>query len=236
MSYTMLLLKQMGLAPQHLRALPACRILLARGFYRDGGINFFKSFKHSETCVPAMILSLLAYFRFEDEPIPALVEPLLAHQMPDGGGNCQFHNGATPSSFHGMISVLEGLRDYEKFQPQHIEKIQQAQQRDRESRLLHRLFRSQRTGEVARPEFTLFSFPPRWPYDVLRPRDYFQAYGAATDDRLAEVIAIVLKRRTKRGQWLLQNRNPSRMFVELEQVGENALRVLKWGFGDQVIG
>lgn len=242
-TYTMLLLKQMGLPPKNPQAAKACSILLDRGFYHDGGINFFKSFKHSETCVTGMILSLLAYFQFEDERLHALAEHLLAQQMPDGGWNCQSYHGATHSSFHTTISVLEGLWDYEKFQPQNIEKIQQAQQRGREFLLIHRLFRSHRTGEVARPEFTLFSFPPRWHYDVLRALDYFQACGAAKDDRLTDAIAIVLKRRTKQGNWLLQNRHPGRTFFEMEPVGEpsrwntlRALRVLKWWFDDWVIG
>lgn len=242
-TYTMLLLRQLGLPPKNLHATKACRILLERGFYDDGGINYFASLKHSETCVTGMILSLLAYFQYEDERIHKLAEHLLAQQMPDGGWNCQSYNGATHSSFHTTISVLEGLQEYEKVQPQNIEKIQQAQQRGRELLLLHRLFRSHRTGEVARPEFTYFSFPPRWHYDILQALDYFQECGAEKDGRLADAIEIVLKRRTQEGKWLLQNRHPGRTFFEIEQVGEpsrwntlRALRVLKWWFGDQVIG
>lgn len=242
-TYTMLLLRQLGLPPKNLQATKACRILLERGFYDDGGINYFASLKHSETCVTGMILSLLAYFQYEDERIHKLAEHLLAQQMPDGGWNCQSYNGATHSSFHTTISVLEGLQEYEKVQPQNIEKIQQAQQRGRELLLLHRLFRSHRTGEVARPEFTYFSFPPRWHYDILQALDYFQECGAEKDGRLADAIEIVLKRRTQEGKWLLQNRHPGRTFFEIEQVGEpsrwntlRALRVLKWWFGDQVIG
>ena len=64
-----------------------------------------------------MVLSLLAYFDYQDERIIRLVEHLLGQQMPDGGWNCQSYQGATHSSFHTTITVLEGLREYEKRQP-----------------------------------------------------------------------------------------------------------------------
>ncbi|MDZ7331699.1 MAG: hypothetical protein ONB31_06950 [candidate division KSB1 bacterium] len=238
-TYTMLLLRQLGLPPKHPQALQACRILLERGFYHDGGINFFKSFKHSETCVTGMILSILAYFQYEDDRIHVLAEHLLAHQMPDGGWNCDSYKGATHSSFHTTISVLEGLREYEKFQPQNFERIQQAQQQGREFLLVHGLFKSHRTGQVVRADFTRFSFPPRWYYDILRALDYFQECQAGKDGRLADAIDIVLKRQTTEGKWLLQNRHPGRTFFEMEQVGEpsrwntlRCLRVLKWWLGE----
>ncbi|MDZ7342144.1 MAG: hypothetical protein ONB27_12380, partial [candidate division KSB1 bacterium] len=164
---------------------------------------------------------------------------LLAHQMPDGGWNCDSYKGATHSSFHTTISVLEGLREYEKFQPQNFERIQQAQQQGREFLLVHGLFKSHRTGQVVRADFTRFSFPPRWYYDILRALDYFQECQAGKDGRLADAIDIVLKRQTTEGKWLLQNRHPGRTFFEMEQVGEpsrwntlRCLRVLKWWLGE----
>ena len=38
--------------------------------------------------------------------------------------------------------------------------------------------RSHRTGEIIKPAFTRFAFPPRWHYDVLRALDHFQVVGA----------------------------------------------------------
>lgn len=241
-TYTMLLLRDFGLPPTNSQAQQACQLLLDRGFHRDGGINYFRSLNHSETCVTGMVLSILAYFQSQDARIHALADQLLAQQMPDGGWNCQSYNGATHSSFHTTISVLEGLRAYEKFQPQNKPKIQHAQQRGREFLLIHRLFKSHRTGKVVKSDFTCFSFPPRWYYDILRALDYFRECGAEKDDRLSDAIEIVLKRQTNEGKWLLQNRHPGRTFFEMEQVGEpsrwntlRALRVLKWWSGYQVI-
>ncbi len=242
-TYTMLLLKRLGLPPQNSKAIKACKILLERGFYRDGGVNYFASLKHSETCVTGMILSLLAYFQHEDDRIHSLAEYLLNQQMPDGGWNCQSYKGARHSSFHTTISVLEGLREYEKFQPQNIEKIQQAQACGREFLLIHQLFKSHRTGKVVNSAFTRFSFPPRWYYDILRALDYFQECNAEQDERLTDAIEIVLRRRTQDGKWRLQNRHSGKTFFEMETIGEQsrwntlrALRILKWWFGHQVTG
>jgi len=237
-TYTMLLLRRFGLAPKHPQAIKACQLLLDRGLYHDGGINYFASLNHSETCVTGMILSLLAYFHFKDDRIHLLAEHLLNQQMPDGGWNCQSYKGATHSSFHTTISVLEGLWEYEKFTTKNNNEVGKAQEKGREFLLIHRLFRSHRTGEVANPAFTRFSFPPRWHYDILRALDYFQECRAERDDRLLDAIEIVKKKRKNDGKWVLQNRHPGRTFFEMEKVGEpsrwntlRALRVLKWFFG-----
>ena len=76
---------------------------------------------------------------------------LLEEQMSDGGWNCQRDYGATHSSLHTTISVLEGLRLYELRLGRRARAIQAAQRRGREFLLVHRLFRSHRTGEVIKP-------------------------------------------------------------------------------------
>ncbi|MCH7732006.1 MAG: hypothetical protein IIB44_05740 [Candidatus Marinimicrobia bacterium] len=81
----MLLLCRLGLLQGYPQALKACALLLDGGFYPDGGINFFTSLKHSETCVTGMILSILAYFHFPDDRVNRLVEHLMEQQRNDGG-------------------------------------------------------------------------------------------------------------------------------------------------------
>jgi hypothetical protein len=228
-TYTMLLLRQLGLPPDHPQALKACQLLLDKGFYRDGGINYFASLKHSETCVTGMVLSILAYFEFEDERLDRLAEHLLEQQMPDGGWNCQSYDGATHSSFHTTISVLEGLAEYEK---RHSSaRVVESQQRGVEFLLCHRLFRSHRTGAVVDPRMTRFSFPPRWHYDIMRALDYLQARRFPYDERLSEAIALVKQKQKADGTWPLQNRHPGRTFFEMEEVGQpsrwNTLRALR---------
>jgi hypothetical protein len=158
--------------------------------------------------------------------------------MPDGGWNCRRPSGATHASVHTTLSVLEGLRRYELHRGRSLAAVRRAQRRGREFLLVHRLFRSHRTGAVIKPAFTRFSFPPRWYYDVLRALDHFQAVEAPRDPRLADAIDVVRGHRKEDGRWPLQNRHPGKVYFEMERVGApsrwntlRALRVLKWWEG-----
>ena len=182
-----------------------------------------------------MVLSILSYFGFDDHRLDTLVDYAVAAQMPDGGWNCQRPYGATHSSVHTTLSVLEGLRLYELQRGRNAEAVRAAQCRAREFLLMHRLFRSDRTGEIINPIFLRFSFPPRWHYDILRALDYFQAVNAPRDPRLTEAVEIVRRGQGEDGRWPLQNRYRGKTYFELERLGNpsrwntlRALRVLKW--------
>jgi hypothetical protein len=233
-TYTMLLLRDFGLPATNPQARRACPLLLDQGFQRDGGVNYGWRGR-SETCITGMVLSLLSYFNHDDPRLATLVDYLLSEQMPDGGWNCQRPYGATHSSVNTTISVLEGLRLYELSHGKNARSVRTAQRRGREFLLMHRLFRSDRTGEIIKPIFLLFSFPPRWHYDVLRALDYFQTSDSPRDPRLAEAIEIVRAAASEDGRWPLQNCYRGKTYFVMERVGTpsrwntlRALRVLKW--------
>jgi hypothetical protein len=236
-TYTMLMLRDFGLLPSR-QVRKACKLLLDGGLQPDGGINYgtwAKWTRRGETCVTGMVLSILSYFELKDGRLHILASHLLERQMPDGGWNCRRPRGATHASVHTTISVLEGLWHYELYCRGDVREVQTAQRRGREFLLVHRLFRSHRTGAVIRPEFTRFAFPPRWHYDILRALDYFQAVNAPRDPRLAEAIDIVRSSRRADGRWSLQNSYKGKTYFELERLGApsrwntlRALRVLKW--------
>jgi hypothetical protein len=232
-TYTMLTLRDFGLLPASPRARKACRLLLDGGLQRDGGINYgWRS--RSETCITGMVLSILSYFEYNDGRLDGIAGHLLEQQMPDGGWNCA-RPVATHASVHTTINVLEGLRHYELSRGRNLRAVRAAQRRGREFLLVHRLFRSHRTGQIIKPEFIRFSYPPRWHYDILRALDYFQAVDAPCDPRFADAIDIVRRTHRADGRWPLQNRHRGKTYFELERVGAasrwntlRALRVLKW--------
>jgi alkylhydroperoxidase family enzyme len=238
-TYTMLLLRDFGLAATNRQARRACGRLLDGGMQPDGGINYgvwAKWTGRSETCITGMVLSTLSHFAYEDARLETIAEHLLEQQMPDGGWNCKRAAGATHSSMHTTINALEGLRLYESHGPRKMRAaVRAAQERGREFLLAHRLFRSHRTGEVIKPAFVRFAFPPRWHYDILRALDYFQAADAPRDGRLAEAIAMVRRGRNEQGRWPLQHSYQGKTYFEMERVGApsrwntlRAMRVLKW--------
>jgi hypothetical protein len=233
-TYTMLLLRDFGLPANNRQARKACKLLLDRGLQRDGGINYGWPGR-SETCITGMVLSILSYFEQDDDRLDTIAEHLLAQQMPDGGWNCRRRFGATHASVHTTISALEGLRFYEMHRGGDMRAVRAAQRRGCEFLMVHRLFRSHRTGEIIKPVFIRFAFPPRWHYDILRALDYFQAVDAPRDPRLAEAIDIVRSGRREDGTWALQHSYKGKTYFELERLGApsrwntlRALRVLKW--------
>jgi hypothetical protein len=233
-TYTMLLLRDLGLAASNRQARRACALLLDRGLQRDGGINYGWRGR-SETCITGMVLSILAHFRYDDARLDTLADHLLKAQMPDGGWNCRRPLGATHASMHTTISVLEGLRLLEMHRGRDVRALRAAQRRGREFLLVHRLFRSHRTGHVIKSEFARFAFPPRWHYDILRALDYFQSVGAPRDPRLSEAIDIVRARRGEDGRWPLEYSYKGKTYFQLERLGApsrwntlRALRVLNW--------
>jgi len=237
-TYTMLLLRDFGLPPANRQARKACPLLLDGGFQPDGGINYGtwgKWTRQSETCITGMVLSILSYFQCKDRRLDTLAAYLLEQQMPDGGWNCRRSRGATHASVHTTISALEGLRHYELHRRRKVPEVRAAQRRGREFLLVHRLFRSHRTGGIIKPVFLRFSFPPRWHYDVLRALDYFQAVNAPRDPRLADAIEIVRGNRCEDECWPLQQIYKGKTYFELERLNApsrwntlRSLRVLKW--------
>ncbi|MFH1195288.1 MAG: hypothetical protein V1720_06225 [bacterium] len=233
-TYSMLLLKDLGLPSKHTSALKACALLLDKGFYHDHGINYFPSYKYGETCVTGMILSILACFNYTDDRIHLLVSHLLERQMKDGGWNCQLPHGAVHGSFHTTISVLEGLWDYEQLFPDKSSESFNARQSAHEFLLRHQLYRSHRTGEIIDPRMTRFSFPCRWRYDIMRALDYFQSASVDYDSRMDDALNLIKKKMNSDGMWNLQQRHAGRTFFEIEETGKpsrwitmRALRILK---------
>ena len=234
-TYTLLHLRHLGLPPKNEQALRGCAWFFSRGLERDGGINLFKSFRHSETCVNGMLLALLSYFQFPDERVHSVADFLFRDQMADGGWNCERVKGATHSSFHTTISVLEGLTEYAATYPQAAAAVKSATEAAQAFLLEHRLYRSHRTGEIVDPALTRMHFPPRWHYDFLRALDYFQAVNAPQDERLAEAIELLRSKAEAEGRWPLTSPWPGLVYFQMEAAGQpsrwntlRALRVLKW--------
>jgi len=238
-TYTLLLLRCMGLPARHPQALRACRVLLDAGFWTDGGINFYaRRMDRSETCISSMVLALLGWFQLEDERVDRLADHVLGRQMADGGWNCRFTGGyesATHGSFHTTILALEALLEYERLRPDRAPAAREAQARGREFLLVHRLFRSHRTAEVVKTAMTRLAFPPQWHFDILRGLDYFRLSGAPWDERLSDALELIGKKRTAEGLWRLESVYPGKTFFAMETKGREsrwntlrALRVLKW--------
>src|SRR5919106_5216182 len=56
--------------------------------------------------------------------------------------------------------------------------------------------------------WTQISFPTCWHYDILWGLDYLRRAGVAPDERMAEALELVWKKRDEHGRWPPQNPHP----------------------------
>jgi hypothetical protein len=202
-----------------------------------GDAPFFEG--EVEPCINGRVLAIGAYF---GEARDRLADRLLQEQLSDGGWNCDAPRSQR-SSFHTTICVLEGLLEYETAKGPGAD-VTGARLRGQEYLLERRLFRSRSTGQIValdrktgqKPAWTETSFPTRWHYDILWGLDYLRRAGVAPDERTAEAIDLVRKKRDEHGRWPLENPHPGPVHFEMEgRAGEpsrwntlRALRVLRW--------
>lgn len=227
--YTLLDLKLIGLPRDNPQARRAVDKALAETHGREGGIL-------DDVCVNGMALNFSAWFGAGEGQLRRLVDYILARRIGDGGFNCEIlHGPVQHSSMHSTIGVLEGFAEYEAAGHRYrLDEVRAAADAAREFLLVHRLFRSHRTGAVINDDFLKFPFPPRYKYNVLRALDHFRAVGAPRDRRMDEALEIVRSRRTPDGRWKSVALMPGALHLKMEQAGKPgrwptliALRTLK---------
>ncbi len=215
---------------------PACRkatgLLLASKKGCDGGLNYARTIPFSDICINGMILNMASYFTPESDSLGQIVDYILEHQFKDGGWNCMYYKGATHSSVHSTLGVIEGLIEYGKGSSRYRNaERRKAVSEGLEFLLRHKLYKSESTDEPFDLKLKNLSFPYRWRYDILRALEAFVMVGANHDERMADAINEIVKKRRSDGTWSLQPKHPGQTHFEMEKVGKpsrwNTLRALK---------
>ena len=219
--YTLLELKDLALPP----SIPSITMIIDKMLDEqkaaDGGISFWKGYKNSDICVDAMILSYASYFIGNTSALDTIIDLLLKSQMPDGGWNCRWLHKAIHSSFHTTQSVIEGIWDYLSCCGNYrSEDLRLAMGLGIEFLLLHHLFKSHRSLLPVDPKMLLFSYPPRWHYDVLRSLYFLAKTDTPYDPRMDSAIQLLLSKRNSDGTWNLNNHHKGKEFMRMEVVGK----------------
>ncbi len=234
--YTILDLKNLAISPTNDDIKQSISQVIQQLKGPDGGIFPIGPEKKSDVCVNGMFLNYAAYFKTEEDDLKSIVDFLLSEHMKDGGFNCNSNTiGAVHSSMHSTISVLEGIVEYAKNAYRYrLEELQEAKDKSIEFLLQHRLFRSDRTGNVIDKKMLMLSYPSRWKYDILRVLDYFQYAGIQYDPRMQGALDILKKKRRKDNKWPVQAKHPGQTHFDMEKTGGpsrwntlRAMRVLK---------
>lgn len=237
-TYSLQLLLQFGLEPGNIQALLACSRLLEGGFQTPGGISYTKTTDIIDNGVTGMILSMLAYFDYQDPRIHNIAQYLCSQQLADGSWNPVTGNTILRYRFDSTLLVLAGLREYDRRFPSYSESIADNLQHGHKFLLRHRLYKHESSEDTVNNTFLLLSFPPRWHYDILAALDYFQDCRAMRDERFGAAVELLRKKRNREGSWNLQHRHAGKTYFEMEIPGQpskwntlRALRVLRWWEG-----
>jgi len=235
--YTLLDLKNMGITPDIKEIKDTLSAIFKYEKGQDGGINPSSFIKQSDVCINGMVLNYASYFRVKESDLHSIVDFILLQHMNDGGFNCRLNRkGAIHSSLHSTISVIEGILEYSKYGYKYrLAELLEVEIQSREFILQHKLFKSDKTGEIIDNRMLLLSYPTRWRYDVLRALDYFQFAKVPYDSRMGEAIDVIKKHQSADGTWPMQIRHAGEVLFEIEEVGEpsrwntlRALRILKY--------
>ena len=234
--YTLLDLKNLQIEPGVPEIRQTIELVLKTEKGPDGGILPIGSTRRSDVCVNGMFLHFACYFGAIESDLRSIVDFLLAQRVADGGFNCQSNRqGCVHSSLHSTISVLEGILEYQRNgYTYRLPELLTVAATSQEFILMHRLFKSDKTGAVIDPKMTMLSYPSRWKYDILRALDYFQKANLPYDPRMDDALHLLRSKCKVDGRWPLQAKHPGQLHLDMEKPGQpsrwntlRALRVLK---------
>ncbi len=231
--YTILELRNLNISPDCQLIRDTLMMILTQEKGPDGGINPSGTINKSDVCINGMALNYFAYFLMPEQKLHSVVDFILSQQLPDGGFNCQYNrSGAHHSSLHSTISVLEGIQEYKKQgYTYRLDELLEDATQAQEFVLQHRLYKSDKTGNIIKTQFTKLPYPSRWYYDILRALDYFQYARFPYDERMQDAIDLLLKKQRKDYLWNVQAHYPGERFFDMEQAGQasrwNTLRAMR---------
>ncbi|MFQ5907896.1 MAG: hypothetical protein ACE5JE_03580 [Thermoplasmata archaeon] len=153
-----------------------------------------------------------------------LAHSLVEWQWPDGGWNCREGEDVHHSSFYESLAPLWGLVEF--YRATGNGESLEAARRTVEFFLRHRLFRSEQTGEVIKPDWLKLHYPLYWHYDILQALRILSLVNPLDDPRTQEALDMLEKRRLPDGRW----RPGAYYWYPPGRKGSN-VEVVDWGRG-----
>jgi hypothetical protein len=162
-----------------------------------------------------------------------------AHQLADGGWNCQAEEGdSVRSSFHSTLNAVRGMLAYEQITGD--TRLRAARHGGEEYLLERKLLYRATTGEPVGDFVSRLVYPNRFRYNALAALDHFRdaalLEGTPPDPRLADAIELVRAARQSDGTWIQSTPLAGRTWFEIDAAeGEPSrwlttigIRVLDW--------
>jgi hypothetical protein len=162
-----------------------------------------------EPCVTGNMARTLAEFGLEnDQRVREMFEWLVKYQREDGGWNCEtedFREGGEPVHHSSFMSTIEPLWAFSSLDSQKWPRRgKEAVERGVEFLLTHRLYKSDRTGKIIRPEWTELHFPLFYFYDILHGLRVVSSLGFGHDERTSDARELLRSKQLPDGTWPME--------------------------------
>ena len=142
-----------------------------------------------------------------------------AHQLDDGGWNCEWVEGSIRSSFHSTINAVKALLDYEQ-RTGGTPELRAARKRGEEYLLERGLRYRLSTGEQVGSWTDVVVYPWRAYFTLLKTIDYSteaaEHDGVPRDERMAEQVERLRAARRPDGRWLQEHVFPGDVWFPLD--------------------
>ncbi len=178
-----------------------------------------------EPCVTGNMARTLTIFGFSDDHrVRDMFEWLVKYQLPDGGWNCEPGPWQKEVFHSSFMSTIEPLWAFSELPAQKWPKGgKKAVERACEFMLTHRLYKSDKTGQITHDWWTSLHFPLFYFYDILHGLRVLTSLGHGTDERIHDAVELLQSKRLPEGQWPLEasfTQTPKRNLVKDSATGQ----------------
>ena len=177
--------------------------------------------KSVDLCHLGFWLRIGAYFLGADERLSNIIEFIFSVQLDDGGWNCRIRTNpkTVHSSFHTTFNVLDGLSLAADKGLIDQKRFRESEARALDFALVHKMYRSDKTGAIIDERFTHLTYPSGWHYNIIRGLDYMSVTPEIGDPRLDDPISLLERRRSSSGRWPVEKRILGATHFDMERFG-----------------
>ena len=211
--WNIILLGELGISPSHASVATGCEYLLNTAMSQDkswppksqSGPESYPLLW--EPCVTGNMARTLAVFGYGQDPrVQLMFEFLVRTQLPDGGWNCEYGEWGVKINHSSFMSTVEPLWAFSALDRSLWPKgPKDVVDRAAEFLLVHRLYKSDRTGKVIDEEWTRLHFPLFYFYDILHGLRVLADLGYAGDERVSDALQLIKQKQLADGTWPMES-------------------------------
>jgi len=160
-----------------------------------------------EPCVTGNMARTLTAFGFgEDARVREMFEWLVRTQLPDGGWNCEPGPWGKEVFHSSFMSTIEPLWAFSELPRQKWPKgAKEVVEKGCEFILMHRLYKSDKTGKVIQDDWPKLHFPLFYEYDILHGLRVLTLLGHGNDERMKDAVDLLLSKQLHDGTWPMED-------------------------------